>query len=503
MNIRKDPPRLQDLAYRKICKILREVGMRWTSKLNAAAVMGPNHWFQEIESVERECVAVRHKLASLPVPFVSEYVFRYAIREFTRIIEFYIIKIDRIIIKNLCDRQDNDDICANMFKAVLLPCMSTCNIGIAESEFVQELLIKLLYVIPNIKALILPPVRRPNYMRLFVERIQILTQLQEFRFRVGCTTEIIIELSKYCPHLIKLSVQYSRRVDDQCVEHLLKLKHIRHLNVAETSISNNSYRALLSGLPQLQDITWFDPIEPVLMGLKGCLPSVRKFVGKVSSAQLLVRKCPKISELVLNSLTEDISDLGELRSVAELSVLDCCCSAIGLSALITRLGGTLRNLKMHHDLNININDIINYCTVLNELTISFCHITCKGTFDRKLPHFQNLKKLRLKQNWGPFNFTSVLHLYVNMNVLHVVGMDELTDTVIEQIVTAGGFRNVTECIIDHCGEMGRETACLLMQNCPILTTLGNINCWPGVVNGEFTTLVNFVTKKNLSLTVCP
>jgi hypothetical protein len=113
-----------------------------------------------------------------------------------------------------------------MLKAVRLPCMSTCDMGITESEFVQELLIKLPYAIPNIKALILPPLKRLNYMQLFVERIQILTQLQEFRFHVGCTTEIIIELSKYCPHMKNLSVRFSICVDDVCVEHLLKLTHV-------------------------------------------------------------------------------------------------------------------------------------------------------------------------------------------------------------------------------------------------------------------------------------
>jgi hypothetical protein len=123
------------------------------------------------------------------------------------------------------DRNIHENICTNMLKTVLLPCMSTCNIRITRSDFVQELLIKLLHVIPNFKA-VPPAERRRNYMQLFVERIQILTQLQEFRFHVGCTTEMIIELSKYCPHMKNLSVRFSICVDDVCVEHLLKLTHV-------------------------------------------------------------------------------------------------------------------------------------------------------------------------------------------------------------------------------------------------------------------------------------
>jgi hypothetical protein len=125
-------------------------------------------------------------------------------------------------------------------------------------------------------------------MQLLVERIQILTHLQEFCFHTGCTTEIIIQLSKYCPHMKKISVQDSRRVDDQCVEHLLKLRHLLSLNIAETSVSANSYATLLSGLPQVRDVVWFHPIDPVLGNLTLCLPSVEAFVGIISDAKLLV-----------------------------------------------------------------------------------------------------------------------------------------------------------------------------------------------------------------------
>jgi hypothetical protein len=502
MNKRKDPPRLQDMAHRKICKMIREVGIKWTRRLHSAAVMGQNYWLQETESVDGECVTVRHNLASLPVPLVAEFIVQYAVGEFTTRIASYDNESNRPHINRLYDRQIQRDICANMFKAVLLPCVSRCNIGNTESGFVQELLIQLLYVVPNIKALIFPSKERPNYMQLFVERIQILTQLQEFRFHVGCTTEIIIELSKYCPHLKKLSVQDSRRVDDECVEHLLKLTHLRALNVADTSISNNSFRELLSGLPQVEEVTWFGPVDPVLRDLTVCLPSVRKFVGNVSAAGLLVRKCQNITELVLLSLTEDISDLGDLRSVAELSVLLSSCTVFGFSALIMRLGQTLAKLEMYQVANLNIDDLINYCAALNELILSYCHVTYKETFDRKSPHFQNLKELKLRHNWGPFDFRSVLHLYVNLNILHIVGMGEITDEVIRQIVTSGGWRSVTECVADHCGYLSMITAFLLIKTCPNLTKLGNINSWPGVAYGELETFLNFVRHTNLSLTVC-
>jgi hypothetical protein len=387
-----------------------------------------------------------------------EYIVHYGVVEFTKIIASYHDDDGRSPITRSVDTEIHHDICANMFKAVLLPCMSECNIGITRSEFVQELLIKLLYVIPNIKALILPPAERPNYMKLFVERIQILTHLQEFRFNVGCTTEIIIELSKYCPHMKKLCVEESRRVDDVCVEHLLKLRHLRVLNIVKTSISTNGYSTLLSNLPLIQDIVWFSPIDPVLRELTVRLPSVMAFAGKVSAAELLVQNCPNITELVLVSPTTDMSDLGELKSVAALSISLSNCTVIGFRVLIRELGPNLTILEMHQVRNLNFDDLINYCIVLNSLRIGYCHITYTETFDRELPHFRNLKELELRHNWGPFDFSSVLHLYANLNVLHAVGMRKITDAFVSEIVTAGGFRNLIELVVDHCGYMSIETA---------------------------------------------
>jgi hypothetical protein len=113
---------------------------------------------------------------------------------------------------------------------------------------------------------------------------------------------------------------------------------------------------------------------------------------------------------------------------------------------------------MHQVENINIDELINYCSVLNSLTISYCHITYTDIFDRELPHFRNLRELELKHNWGQFDLRSLLPLYVNLNVLHAVGMGQITDAFISEIVTAGGLRNLTELVVDHCGYLSIETA---------------------------------------------
>jgi hypothetical protein len=55
--------------------------------------------------------------------------------------------------------------------------------------------------------------------------------------------------------------------------------------------------------------------------------------------------------------------------------------------------------------------------------------------------------LQLKNNSGPFDFSCILPLYKNLNVLRAVGMGKITDAFVSQIVTAGGLANLTELVI--------------------------------------------------------
>jgi hypothetical protein len=149
-----------------------------------------------------------------------------------------------------------------------------------------------------------------------------------------------------------------------------------------------------------------------------------------------------------------------------------------------------------------MDDIINYCIVLNSLTIIYGHILHTETFDPESPHFRNLKKLRLSHNWGPFDFCPILHLYGNLNVLRVVGMIQLTDMSINNIVGAGGFSHVTEFVVVRCGNMSVYTALLIMLKCPNLTKLGNIDSWSDVTSAHVVTLLNYIKHNNLSVTIC-
>jgi hypothetical protein len=151
----------------------------------------------------------------------------------------------------------------------------------------------------------LPALECVSCMNILMERIQVLNRIEEFELDFGCTSDIFIQLSEYCLRLKKISVESSKYVNDSCVEHMLNLRRLNFLNIADTLITLQGYAQLLSGLPKLQNICCCSPIGPLLRNVSVCLPSLHTFTGTVPITRLLVQKCPNIRQLKLLSIVDD------------------------------------------------------------------------------------------------------------------------------------------------------------------------------------------------------
>jgi hypothetical protein len=252
-------------------------------------------------------------------------------------------------------------------------------------------------------------------------------------------------------------------------------------------------------LPDIEDIMWFEPIDPVLTNITAGLQSVTRFAGNISDVALLVQKCPNIKELSFLAIAVDISVLRELRCVSKLMIIQGSCAVMRFAEVLTPLGTTLTVLEMRGVLDINIRDVLVSCAVLESLNFSYCNITHSDTYDRGLAHFQNLKTLKLRGNRGTFDFSPVLHLYVNLNQFCAEDVREINDTFIWAVVAAGGFRHLTTFIVNRCGYMGMHTAWLLVQSCPNLVRIGHVYTWPFVTNNDVEEFLNFLRRNNLSL----
>jgi hypothetical protein len=451
--------------------------------------------------VDEECIEVHHRLGSLPMPVILESVGDAVLTEVIDVISSYDTEFGSTTFERPLERHIYETTFQNMLKSVLFPCMTRCNIGISNFRFMRGLLIKLLYVVPHIRVLILPPEKVP-YMKMLRERIQILTGLEEFVFHFGCSSAILIQLSKHCPLLKKISVESSKYVDDTCVNHLLNLRSLISLNIAYTLITANGYAQLLSGLPKLQNICCCYPINPILRNVSVSLPSVNIFTGTVKATRTLVQKCQNIRQLSIIWIVGDLSGLGVLKHVVDLSIKHSRDTPFGFSPLITRLGPNLTRLKLFAINPINMDVIINYCKSLNKLVILYSYVEydVQG-LSPKSPHFGSVKYLRLMHNYGPFDFSTILHLYINLNVLKAKEMEQITDDVISRIIRVGGFRHLTEFAVAHCGDLSMESVVLLLNSCPNLTMIGHLKSWSGIPKEEVSAFKKFVQTHNMSLVV--
>jgi hypothetical protein len=173
-----------------------------------------------------------------------------------------------------------------------------------------------------------------------------------------------------------------------------------------------------------------------------------------------------------------------------------------LSPLITGLGPNLTSLDLFLVVNISVEDIVYYCISLKKLSISFCLLKSDlERFSPELQHFQNVNDLKLVENEGTFDFSSILHMYINLNKLHVEGMGEMTEGLIARIISAGGFRNLNEFVAEKCGYLSFKGVDLLIGGCPRLIFIGHLSSWPGITKEQLDYYLELAKRYNFSLVV--
>jgi hypothetical protein len=194
--------------------------------------------------------------------------------------------------------------------------------------------------------------------------------------------------------------------------------------------------------------------------------------------------------------------LGELKNVVDLSVHQNMDTPVIFNPLVTRLGPNLTSLVLFGIVTIDIDVIINYCTCLKNFAIMYSIFECGAQrFNYKSTHFQNVNNLKLVENFGPFNFNTILHLYINLNVLYAKKWEQMNDDLIRRIISVGGFRRLRLFLIEDGGYLSMESVLLLLNCCPNLTKIGHLKSWSGIPEIVALAFNKFLQTHNLALSV--
>jgi hypothetical protein len=181
----------------------------------------------------------------------------------------------------------------NIFRSVLYPTITAIDTLGIYSSFAQRHIIETLGKVQHLTALILDTQTETDHSDLLASNISHLTRLQTFTYKFHCTDQVVQQLALHCSQLGDVSFSNSTAVTDASVPHLLRLRKLKYVNIDNTSISCESYQALLQYLPKIANINCQHQYEGVLNNLgTDILDTVTTYRGSFRSSEILTQICP-------------------------------------------------------------------------------------------------------------------------------------------------------------------------------------------------------------------
>jgi hypothetical protein len=270
-------------------------------------------------------------------------------------------------------------VCRSILQALLPHGLTKWDMNCVNSDFMKELMVLSLPSLPSIKCLKVQTEEFSTCSWLLLNNILLLSEFPELVFPAGCCRQILAELSSYCANITVLDINSCKNVDDASVIHLLKLKNLGYLNIFETSITPKTYGKALSALPNVKNITWSEPADDILMSVtKNRLSSVISILGSFRNAHIFVQKCPFIKKLSLLHPKCNLSELKDLISLTDLTVIGCNFDTINLFTILEGVGPRLRKLQLFCVTGLLMYAVTHFCKHLKMLEFDECVFTYSG-----------------------------------------------------------------------------------------------------------------------------
>jgi hypothetical protein len=186
-----------------------------------------------------------------------------------------------------------------------------------------------------------------------------LTRLQTFTYKYHCTDQVVEQLALHCSQLRTVSLSNSA-----AVHNLLRLQKLNFVDVSKTSISCESYQALLKKFPEVANIICQHQYEGVLNNLgTEILDTVTTYRGSFRSTEILTQICPNITELILYEVYDDHSNLASVCNLESFGLFGGNCLSSNLRMSVRDLGRSVSDLHLNRFINVDISHII-YVTAL-------------------------------------------------------------------------------------------------------------------------------------------
>lgn len=348
-----------------------------------------------------------------------------------------------------------------------------------------------------------------------VDGLKSMENLVHLCLNYDCTDRVLRVLTRNCQKLVSLDISNSKNINNQSVDILIELKNLRAIQLYRTSVSLEGFINILLHLPDLRDIGRFEQLGRCMEYLEDYYPTYGNFAlenfasnnATSKQIQILSEKCPNLNSISLfhNVLLLDLMTLIGINQLSKVKLLSCDFFADCIRDVLEVKGCNITLLNLEHVDQIDLNALMyvsQFCPDLKTLVLCNCNlIESTSLYYRhlKLPPFMNLENLTLI---GECSIKHVEFILCNAQMLKFVHFGTqipTNDQMFEKIFLRNELRHLGEIRILYSDFLTIKTAYDLINNCPSLEKLFEIESWQMVTPSEFEELKMYVEEKNFDV----
>lgn len=345
-----------------------------------------------------------------------------------------------------------------------------------------------------------------------------LRNLTSLTFTNECQNDTLAVVGQNCRQLSYLDIAGSQGVTDQGASWLQGCKELATLDLYQTSISIEGYAQLLLALPKLNSVGRCDAFGQILEYLstynrdpvKLCIKYFHSRDVSYDQLRLLTATCPKLTHVSLY-VDEDAGNLLEplisLQELSEVKLLACNFYTDKVDELLQHKGRQLTLLHLEHIDELDMNAlccIAENCPNLNRLVFFSCDFVenfGQSLSDKKFPSppFKHLQSLVCVSESAPNIIEFLLVHAKNLKSVQFGSTAWFNDDTVAKVLAKGALKWVEEIRILRSYELTMRAVCALLEQCPNLHILAEMDGWEGISQPELLRLRKKIKEENLDL----
>lgn len=318
--------------------------------------------------------------------------------------------------------------------------------------------------------------------------------------RCHCTDKILQVLAN-STNLQHLDVMSSVEVTDGCVGSLIKLKNLKVVNMVSTALTADGYSRLLTEMPHLSKLMWFDLNGQALRNVTTSPLRLHSYeASRMVNNQLniTVLKCPYLIQISLHWVETDLSVLTELKHLQDIKLANCNALNINLRGLLEVRGYNIMSLELHEVTEVDLLMIGIFCTNLRKMNL-VCEFQPHGEYfiGMNIPLFKHLEELMFRSQYSECLFFNCR----NIKKLEITKCNDFGDNALEILLGKNPLKKLEVLKVVNCGLLSLNSLHLLLESCENLRILEGLDSWGGVTKLQVAELCSEMKKKNLNIEI--